>query len=1140
VGVRIAWLSVVLSGISLGTARAQERPPTSYAVLLRGTYLPLESVRDGTVRMPKALARRVVVRRDSVPLQQVLLDIATQAGLGLSYGEDLARSNTIVSLRVDNIPAAEALAAAVRDTRWGVMVTANGQVAVVPASLQLLGAITGRVTDSLTGAPIAGAQLAVEGTRLGVVADDSGWYRIGRIPPGTYSIGVRRIGYSHVATTVTVRPQTDTVHLAMQQSASALDRVVVTGVPVSASRRTLGNGITTLDASEMLKKASNVSVSELLQTKTPGMMVLPGGGTPGAGASMRMRGASSLVAATAPVVYVDGLRIYAGPQGNFWNSFRSQRVKEPSYGAGQAAIALDMLNPDDIESIEIIKGPAAATLYGADAANGVVQVITKRGTPGAPAVHWTAKAQTGYNRWAVDRVTNYTTCTAGVVAATFDNGSARFPGCRGSSSGALLRSRSLDLPGALRDGAVNEVALSARGGGRGFGFFVAADNYDEDGVFYNSGNRRGSARTNLTFNPNDRLDVAVNIGFNKLDTQFPINDDGFGLIQAAMQYRPGYAIDLTQPDARDGFFGGGPSAVYRFDNRLRATRMTLGTTASWRPLPWLRNRLTVGLDKDDRIAEKYLPPGSIWGGELGLAERAAPENSVYTLDYAGTIDHPLPASLSAAFSIGAQYSSNQYRNAIGRGTASPSDQIRGVTPAASTEGLTEYVDQKSLGLYAQEQVRWGERLYVTGALRMDNNSVFGRDIRRLFYPKLAVSYLLSEDGFIQRHVAALDQLKLRAAWGHAGNAPAPFAGARSFSTGVTVDDSGAVVPALQTDSYGNPRIKPERGIEAEAGLDASLAGGRFGVEFTYYERYTRDALMAVAVPPSTGFMGVGLENLGTIANRGIELSLTASPLRRNRLAWDTQLGLSTNRNRLVAFGYDRTPIALSIYQPVQRHQPGYPLGAYWGNFPRRDADGSLIRNAGGGLVADSQVYIGPSSPTREAALGNTLVAFGRVRLYGLLDYKGGHYLYNVKDQYRCWGQPYASAWNRDPSQNVPGSCWEVNDPGRPESEKEIRQQDPAVNNGVFIQRADFVKLRELSLTFTLPPSWTQRLGSERGALTLAAHNVAILWKPHYTGPDPEVNFTGLDDPGGQFAFVRVDAWTAPMIRRMVMALELTF
>src|SRR5262245_12489608 len=247
--------------------------------------------------MPKALARRVVVRRDSVPLQQVLLDIATQAGLGLSYGEDLARSNTLVSLRVDNIPAAEALAAAVRDTRWGVMVTANGQVAVVPASLQLLGTISGRVTDGVTGAPVAGAQLTVEGTRLGAVADDSGWYRIARIPPGTYSVGVRRIGYAHAASIVTVRPQADTVHLAMEPSASALDRVVVTGVPVSAPRRTLGNGITTLDAPDLLKKASNVSVSELLQTKTPGMMILPGGGTPGTGASMRMRGASSLVAA---------------------------------------------------------------------------------------------------------------------------------------------------------------------------------------------------------------------------------------------------------------------------------------------------------------------------------------------------------------------------------------------------------------------------------------------------------------------------------------------------------------------------------------------------------------------------------------------------------------------------------------------------------------------------------------------------------------------------------------------------------------------------------------------------------------------------------------------------------------------------
>jgi hypothetical protein len=179
-------------------------------------------------------------------------------------------------------------------------------------------------------------------------------------------------------------------------------------------------------------------------------------------------------------------------------------------------------------------------------------------------------------------------------------------------------------------------------------------------------------------------------------------------------------------------------------------------------------------------------------------------------------------------------------------------------------------------------------------------------------------------------------------------------------------------------------------------------------------------------------------------------------------------------------------------------------------------------------------------PTREASLGNTVTLARNLRFFALLDYKGGHYLYNVKDQYRCWGQPFASTWNRDPTANVPGSCWEVNDPSRAERTKEIRQQDPMVNNGLFIQRADFIKLRDVSVTYTLPVAWARHVGTDRAAFTLAAHNVAILWKPFYTGPDPEVNFTGVNDPGGQFAFVRVDSWTAPMTRRIVASMAVAF
>ncbi len=1121
---------------------AQQSAPLTYAMAIKARYLPLESVRDGTVRMPRPLAGLVSVRRHDALLQQVLLDIATQAGLGLSYGEDLARSATIVSVDLSSTSAAEALAAAVRGTPWTVLVTASGQVAVVPADHGQLGAVSGRITDRASGRGIADATLRLSGTPFGARSDDSGSYRIGDVPPGTYTLSVRRIGYSPASENVDIEAdRTTSADVTLDAAAATLDEIVVTGTPGAVSKRTLGNAITTLDADELTRKSSNSNVTQLLQAKAPGLSILPGGGTPGTGASIRIRGSGSLTAATAPVIYIDGVRLYSGAQGNFWNSWRSQRTGDSPIGAGQDAMSLDMLRPEDIETIEVIRGPAASTLYGAEAANGVIQIITKRGTRGEQPLRWGLRAEAGANEWAVDRVTNYTTCSQAVKDVAFGDGSPRFPGCQDVPTGTILSSRSLDLPGALRTGDVRSYALQLQGGGTIHSYFAAADRDEEQGVFRNSMSQRSAGRANFALFPMEKLDLSINVGYNHTHTQFPINDDGYGLIQAAMLYRPGYDLGAPLPDKQEGFEGGnGPDRIYLWDNHLRANRTIIGATMNHRPFSWLGHRLTVGLDRTNSLADKYLPPGSIWGGVDGLAERGAPENSVYTFDWSGTASTPIPGTqLTSAFSTGTQYTATYFRNTIARGWGFASPAIRQVSLAASTSSFSEFRDVKSLGLYVQEQVGWRERVYLTGAVRVDNNSVFGENIDRIYYPKLSASWMISEEPFfVLRPVVG--ELKLRAAWGQAGNAPTPFAGQRSFTSGVTVNEGGAKVPALALGSYGNPDIEPERGSEIELGADATLLDGRLGVELTYYDKTTKDAILAVPVAASTGFSGVRFENLGEISNRGIEVSLTGTVLQTAMLNWESRFSLSTNSNELASFGSDRGPITLSLYQPVQRHQPGYPLGGFWGNFPERDESGNLVRDASGGLVASEQRYIGPSTPTREIALDNTVTLWERLRLYALLDYKGGHYLYNVKEQYRCWGQPFASTWSNDPDVNIPGSCGAVNDPNASAEYKEVRQQDPSINNGIFIQRADFIKLRDVSATYVLPPSLLRYLRTERASFTLAAHDVAFLWKPYYTGPDPEVNFTGINDPGSQFAFIRVDSWTAPMTRRITASFDIGF
>jgi hypothetical protein len=288
-----------------------------------------------------------------------------------------------------------------------------------------------------------------------------------------------------------------------------------------------------------------------------------------------------------------------------------------------------------------------------------------------------------------------------------------------------------------------------------------------------------------------------------------------------------------------------------------------------------------------------------------------------------------------------------------------------------------------------------------------------------------------------------------------------------------------------------------------------------GVDLSYYNSRTKDALLPVDVPPSTGFTGTQLQNLGTIANSGIELLLSVIPYRSRAVTLESTISLSANKNELVSFGDDRAPIAFGAYAPVHRYQEGYPLAGFWAQQVQYDASGNVIKNAQGRpILQDSSIYRGPSVPTREIALSNTITLFGNVRIYGLLDYKAGHWQFNVKD------------WRRDRS----GVSWETANPAADPDEVLVRQF--ASQTYVHIQQADFLKLRDLSVSYDLPSVLTGRVGIKRSTLTLAGHNLKIWTK--YAGADPEVNFHGDD------TFNRNDSWTVPQTRRISASLAVSF
>jgi TonB-linked SusC/RagA family outer membrane protein len=975
---------------------------------------------------------------------------------------------------------------------------------VARAALPQTGTVTGRVTDKLTGAPLTAAYVSVTGTPLTAAVDAYGRFRIVNVPSSAREVRARSIGYAPIAVAFSLAPDgIATVTLAMTISHIELDAVAVTGSVGDTRLRALGSSVEVLNASEVVARSAVDNVTELLQAKIPGLTILPASGTVGTAASFRLRGSGSLYGNNSPTIYVDGLRVISQSQGNY-NVF------------GQATTALDAINPADIESVEVIRGPSAATLYGAEAAPGVIQILTKRGRAGR--VKWDSRIETGWSDWDKNlRPVNFAVATPERIADT-----SNWPGFEGKSAGDIISFRPLSDGRALRTASLSKQVLSASGGGDRYTFFVSAGKSDEEGVFFNNFSNLRSFRGNFTFLPTNKLTFTTNVALSHNHVRLPLNDNAgpMGLINSSYLAVPGRAYPFP---GGQNYSAITPEDANTYDNQTRADRYTIGLSAEYTPVSWFRNKLRVGLDAnagqaelyfapDSRIPAAFVPRVSLFGdNSKGLIAEGRPMNRDITLNYDGTLTRQLSNTVVSNTSVGMQYLSNQFRRTDAIGVDLGSVGLRSVSSAAIRSSADTSSEQKSAGFYGQEQVSLEDRLFVTLAMRIDNNSAFGSKLNRVAYPKASISYVMSDAPYFR--VPGISALRLRAAWGQAGNAPGPFDAVRSYSSSVVTYSNGTS-SALRYSSVGNPNLRPERSSEIEAGFESSFLDDRVGLDASYYHKTTRDALMSVPVAPSTGFQGFQFRNLGEISNTGIEMQLTATPVHRKSLTVDVSLSLATNSNKLVAFGYETGPILFGFSsQSSQQYQEGYPLGGMWARRMQRNPDGSLLKVGGVPVVDTASVYMGPSVPTREMSLSGGVLLFGRLRIYGLLDYKAGHYQFNVKD------------WRRDQA-NV---SWETVNPAA--DPDEVLERTSASQTFLRIEPADFVKLRDVSISYDLPPQFLHGI-AQRATLTVAGHNLKIWTR--YGGADPEVNFSGAA------VLNRDDSWVVPQTRRYSAAIALRF
>ncbi len=999
-----------------------------------------------------------------------------------------------------------------------------------PAPLQAqAGRIGGQVSDRATGAPLEGARVMVVGSQLIETTSREGRYLFRSLAPDGYQVRVLHIGYQSQTRVVTVAAnQTAAADFTLTSMPVTLDEIVVTATG-EQRKLEVANSVSTIDAARVVEEAPIAEFGNLISGRAAGVQVLKSGGTTGTGTRIRIRGSNSISLSNEPLYYIDGVRMESG------STSSTLDIGGFGQGSGAGPSRINDLNPEDIEDIEIVKGPAAATLYGIQASNGVVRITTKRGRTGRP--RWNMYVEQG-------AVTDPNTYPLNYHGRD-NTGSGYDPFCtlQDELDGNCTQT-SLDVGSPLEDRATRplkaghrqQYGMNVSGGSEAMTYYFSADYETEDGVFRLPraeedsvralrgevpGNQirpnaleRVNLRANVGTNLSSNAELQVSLGYLSSDIRFVENDNSFLTVTGSAE-----ASGNPQDINRGWYFI--PAELFAELANQATERFTSGLTATYRPLRWLSTRATVGYDVVNRQDVQFFPTNQVAdypdaeSNRLGARFDNRSQIAQTSVDVGASARFALSPSMSSKTSMGAQFFRDFLTTSYTSGRRLPpgSGSLNG---AGSTEARDTTVESRSLGSYIEEELSWNSRLFITGALRFDDNSAFGQNFNATVYPKASVSWLVSEEPFFGMDL--FNTLRLRAAFGASGQQPGTTDALRYLNP-VSGRKSGTPLTGVTFGSSGNADLKPERSQELEVGLDAALLGGRLGMELTFYNKRTRDALVQRPLPPSSGESSVQFFNLGEVRNRGFEVALNTRLFDRPGFSWDIALSGSVTSNQLIELGEGIEPITFGFYQ---QHTEGHPLGGFWGleltGFDDANGDGIIDRDEY--TVSSEAVFQGSALPTREASLNTTLSFFnGRVRLGGQFDYRGGHVIDNSIENFRC-----TPVFN----------CRGLYDRTAPLEEQ--ARAAAVVNEGAnvfgFFEPGWFIKLREVSLTYSVPERVAAAFRASRMSVSLSARN---LWTiTDYTGVDPEVNAFAQDN------FASSDFESQPQVRYWIVRLNVGF
>lgn len=948
--------------------------------------------------------------------------------------------------------------------------------------------ISGTVVEEGSGAPLSAAQVHVKGTAIGTSTRANGTFTL-QVPARDVVLEVRSIGYTPIE--VTVLAQTATVTVTMKRDALKLNQVVVTGQASEVSRRNLANSVASVSA-EDLTKVSTQSIDDAFQGKIAGATLSTSTGAPGGGTRLQIRGISSILGSAQPLFVVDGVIVTDIAIGSGTNKITAASGTVISYEAEEAPDnRIGDINPNDIESVEVLKGSAASAIYGSKASGGVILITTKRGQSGSPRFN----LQTGM----------------GTSVLAYRNGSRHFQSLADAVTafGPNITpywnpNLNLDYENlAYGNRPVNqETSLSVRGGTENTKYFVSGLYRDEQGIVNNTFARKYELRVNIDQKLSDRLELLVGSAVARTGNDRGLfgNDNRGNSVAYTLTATPGF-LDLRQN--ADGTWPINPiypsnplQTIAQLQNREWVWRFINTARLTFDAIQNNRHHLRViaygGADALNQNNNVYSPPSLQY-------ETANATYGTSIVSWSGNLQSNLNLNLvdswtprswvTATSQVGTQFEDRVFAQT----RTSGQNLLGGLeeVTAGTIQGIAETrLRTDDFGVFAQTEVLFWEKLMATVGVRADRSSNNGDPGKFFFFPKASASYRL---GVVRR--GWLDDLKLRVAYGETGNQPL-YGQKFTPLTNSNISGIGALQVSTTLAAAG---IRPERQAEFEGGLDMTILGNKGTLELTGYVRNVSDMLITQTLAPSTGY-GSETSNGAGMQVRGAEVVASIFAVNRGEFSWTTRLNWGANRSKIT---YLPVPSFLlgSPQSGAVKIELGKSATQIWAN--------DTLPQPGGRVVVPR--VIGDGNPLWNAGWGNEF-RYGSFSFYALLDRQLGGMSANG-----TW-RHYDLSQNSIDYDQLNAAGLKIGD---------VRRTTYLQVTNIFYEDASYLKLREATVGWDIPPRVVHRVftGASTAKLTLSGRN--LIWWTNYRGGDPESqNFGNAGIPASVQRNVELAAYPA--------------